>query len=124
MKLKKLWLYILTPLLVLLGSVTLTNTVQAQELKNVITNVQVWDVDNGKLKEPDTNGVYDLSINKTYSNYKYMVNFDLSQYNGQLADGQDDQYTYSSSKEFDLNKNHKDQMVNGGWHKNLKKNYT
>lgn len=69
MKFKKLWLYILTPLLVLLGSAALTNTVQAKELQNVITNVQVWDVDNGKLKEPDANGVYDLTINKAYSNY-------------------------------------------------------
>ncbi|ORJ33408.1 adhesin [Streptococcus oralis subsp. tigurinus] len=93
MKFKKLWLYILTPLLVLLGSAVLTNTVQAKELQNVITNVQVWDVDNGKLKEPDANGVYDLTINKAYSNYKYMVDFDLSKYNGQLSDG--DTFTFT-----------------------------
>lgn len=93
MKFKKLWLYILTPLLVLLGSAALTNTVQAKELQNVITNVQVWDVDNGKLKEPDANGVYDLTINKAYSNYKYMVDFDLSKYNGQLSDG--DTFTFT-----------------------------
>ena len=52
MKFKKLWLYILTPLLVLLGSAALTNTVQAKELQHVITNVQMWDVDNGGVKKP------------------------------------------------------------------------
>ena len=87
MKFKKLWLYILTPLLVLLGSISLMNTVQAQELKNVITDVKVWDFDNGKVKEPNKDGVYELTVNKNYANYRYMVDFDLSNYNGKLVDG-------------------------------------
>ena len=87
MKFKRLWLYILTPLLVLLGSAALTNTVQAQELKNVITDVKVWDFDNGKVKEPNKDGVYELTVNKNYANYRYTVDFDLSNYNDKLVDG-------------------------------------
>lgn len=94
MKFKKLWLYILTPLLVLLGSAALTNTVQAKELQNVITDVGIWDVDNGKLMTPDANGVYNLTTeHHGYYNYKYSVNFDLSKYNGDLNDG--DTFTFT-----------------------------
>ena len=87
MKFKKLWLYILTPLLVLLGSAVLTNTVQAKELQHVITNVQMWDVDNGGVKKPNADGTYELTMNNDYPNYKYMVDFDLSNYNGKLEEG-------------------------------------
>ncbi|WP_368396824.1 Spy0128 family protein, partial [Streptococcus oralis] len=94
MRLKKLWLYILTPLLVLFGSAALTNTVQAQELKNVITDVKIWDVDNSAIVKPDTNGVYNLSPQKhSYSNYRFAVEFDLSAYDGKLADG--DTFTFT-----------------------------
>ena len=64
MKLKKLWLYILTPLLVLFGSATLTNAVQAKELTKVITNVSIWEVDNSKFLQSDSKGVYNLSPQK------------------------------------------------------------
>ena len=85
MKFKKLWLYILTPLLVLLGSAALTNTVQAQELKNVITKVGIWETDNGKFVTPDAKGVYNLSPqNQSYENYKFAADFDLSAYDGKL----------------------------------------
>ena len=93
MKFKKLWLYILTPLLVLLGSAALTNTVQAKELQNVITNIQVWDVDNGGVKKPNADGTYELTMNNDYPNYKYMVDFDLSNYNGKLEEG--DTFTFT-----------------------------
>ena len=93
MKFKKLWLYILTPLLVLLGSAALTNTVQAKELQNVITKVQMWDVDNNNEKMPNSDGTYELTINNSYSNYKYMVDFDLSKYNGNLSNG--DTFTFT-----------------------------
>lgn len=94
MRLKKLWLYILTPLLVLFGSAALTNTVQAQELKNVITDVKIWDVDNSAIVKPDANGVYNLSPQKhSYSNYRFAVEFDLSAYDGKLADG--DTFTFT-----------------------------
>lgn len=93
MKFKKLWLYILTPLLVLLGSAVLTNTVQAKELQHVITNVQMWDVDNGGVKKPNADGTYELTMNNDYPNYKYMVDFDLSNYNGKLEEG--DTFTFT-----------------------------
>lgn len=53
MKLKKLWLYILTPLLVLLGSVSLTNTVQAQDLTDKVTlsNVEIRNSGSGVANE-------------------------------------------------------------------------
>ena len=94
MRLKKLWLYILTPLLVLFGSAALTNTVQAQELKNVITKVGIWETDNGKFVTPDAKGVYNLAPqNQSYENYKFATDFDLSAYDGKLNDG--DTFTFT-----------------------------
>ena len=94
MRFKKLWLYILTPLLVLFGSVALTNTVQAQELKNVITKVGIWETDNGKFVTPDAKGVYNLAPqNQSYENYKFATDFDLSAYDGKLNDG--DTFTFT-----------------------------
>ena len=91
---KKLWLYILTPLLVLFGSAALTNTVQAQELKNVITKVGIWETDNGKFVTPDAKGVYNLAPqNQAYENYKFAADFDLSAYDGKLNDG--DTFTFT-----------------------------
>lgn len=85
MRLKKLWLYILTPLLVLFGSAALTNTVQAKELTGAITDIKIWDYDNGK-EHVATNGVHELSTNSNYANYRYLVSFDLTKYNGELKD--------------------------------------
>ena len=94
MRFKKLWLYILTPLLVLFGSAALTNTVQAQELKNVITKVGIWETDNGKFVTPDAKGVYNLAPqNQSYENYKFATDFDLSAYDGMLNDG--DTFTFT-----------------------------
>ena len=94
MKFKKLWLCILTPLLVLFGSAALTNTVQAQELKNVITKVGIWETDNGKFVTPDAKGVYNLAPqNQSYENYKFATDFDLSAYDGMLNDG--DTFTFT-----------------------------
>jgi len=94
MRFKKLWLYILTPLLVLFGSAALTNTVQAQELKNVITKVGIWETDNGKFVTPDAKGVYNLAPqNQAYENYKFAADFDLSAYDGKLNDG--DTFTFT-----------------------------
>ena len=94
MRLKKLWLYILTLLLVLFGSAALTNTVQAQELKNVITKVGIWETDNGKFVTPDAKGVYNLAPqNQSYENYKFATDFDLSAYDGMLNDG--DTFTFT-----------------------------
>ena len=94
MRFKKLWLYILTPLLVLFGSAALTNTVQAQELKNVITKVGIWETDNGRFVTPDAKGVYNLAPqNQAYENYKFATDFDLSAYDGKLNDG--DTFTFT-----------------------------
>ena len=94
MRFKKLWLYILTPLLVLFGSAALTNTVQAQELKNVITKVGIWETDNGRFVTPDAKGVYNLAPqNQAYENYKFAADFDLSAYDGKLNDG--DTFTFT-----------------------------
>ena len=53
MKFKKLWLYILTPLLVLLGSVSLMNPVQAQDLTDKVTlsNVEIRSSGSGVANE-------------------------------------------------------------------------
>lgn len=53
MKLKKLWLYILTPLLVLFGSMALSNPVQAQDLTDKVTlsNVEIRNSGSGVADE-------------------------------------------------------------------------
>ena len=61
MKNKKFWLPILTSLACLLGIIFAPNSVQAKELKNVISNIGIWEVDNGRFIKPDANGVYTLS---------------------------------------------------------------
>ena len=88
MKNKKFWLPILTSLACLLGIIFAPNSVQAKELKNVISNIGIWEVDNGKFIKPDANGVYTLSPeHHNYSNYKFTVDYDLSAYDGKLEDG-------------------------------------
>ncbi|WP_444817764.1 Cna B-type domain-containing protein [Streptococcus sp. HJ1] len=94
MKNKKFWLYILTSLACLLGIIFAPNSVQAKELKNVISNIGIWEVDNGRFIKPDANGVYTLSPeHNDYPNYKFIVDYDLSAYNGKLEDG--DTFTFT-----------------------------
>ena len=94
MKNKKFWLPILTSLACLLGIICAPNSVQAKELKNVISNIGIWEVDNGKFIKPDANGVYTLSPeHHNYSNYKFTVDYDLSAYDGKLEDG--DTFTFT-----------------------------
>ena len=94
MKNKKFWLLILTSLACLLGIIFAPNSVQAKELKNVISNIGIWEVDNGKFIKPDANGVYTLSPeHHNYSNYKFTVDYDLSAYDGKLEDG--DTFTFT-----------------------------
>ena len=94
MKNKKFWLPILTSLACLLGMIFAPNSVQAKELKNVISNIGIWEVDNGKFIKPDANGVYTLSPeHHNYSNYKFTVDYDLSAYDGRLEDG--DTFTFT-----------------------------
>ena len=94
MKNKKFWLPILTSLACLLGMIFAPNSVQAKELKNVISNIGIWEVDNGRFIKPDANGVYTLSPeHHNYSNYKFTVDYDLSAYDGKLEDG--DTFTFT-----------------------------
>lgn len=94
MKNKKFWLSILTSLACVLGIILAPNSVQAKELKNVISNIGIWEVDNGKFIKPDANGVYTLSPeHHNYSNYKFTVDYDLSAYDGKLEDG--DTFTFT-----------------------------
>lgn len=94
MKNKKFWLYILTSLACLLGMIFAPNSVEAKELKNVISNIGIWEVDNGRLIKPDANGVYTLSPeHNDYPNYKFIVDYDLSAYDGKLEDG--DTFTFT-----------------------------
>ena len=94
MKNKKFWLYILTSLACLLGIIFAPNSVEAKELKNVISNIGIWEVDNGRFIKPDANGVYTLSPeHNDYPNYKFIVDYDLSAYDGKLEDG--DTFTFT-----------------------------
>lgn len=94
MRNKKFWLYILTSLACLLGIIFAPNSVQAKELKNVISNIGIWEVDNGRFIKPDANGVYTLSPeHNDYPNYKFIVDYDLSAYDGKLEDG--DTFTFT-----------------------------
>ena len=94
MRLKKLWLYILTPLLVLLVLQLWQILFKRKNLKNVITKVGIWETDNGKFVTPDAKGVYNLAPqNQSYENYKFATDFDLSAYDGKLNDG--DTFTFT-----------------------------
>ena len=94
MKNKKFWLPILTSLACLLGMIFAPNSVQAKELKNVISNIGIWEVDNGRFIKPDANGVYTLSPeHNDYPNYKFIADYDLSAYDGKLEDG--DTFTFT-----------------------------
>lgn len=94
MKNKKFWLYILTSLACLLGIIFAPNSVEAKGLKNVISNIGIWEVDNGRFIKPDANGVYTLSPeHNDYPNYKFIVDYDLSAYDGKLEDG--DTFTFT-----------------------------
>ena len=78
----------------MLGMIFAANSVQAKELKNVISNIGIWEVDNGRFIKPDANGVYTLSPeHNDYPNYKFIVDYDLSAYDGKLEDG--DTFTFT-----------------------------
>ena len=117
MKNKKFWLSILTSLACLLGMIFAPNSVQAKELKNVISNIGIWEVDNGKFISPDENGIYNLSPeHHDYSNYKFSVDYDLSSYDGKLEDGDTFTFTVPSpltvrNESFDLNDNEPDLVI-------------
>ena len=117
MKNKKFWLPILTSLACLLGMIFAPNSVQAKELKNVISNIGIWEVDNGKFIKPDANGIYTLSPeHHNYSNYKFTVDYDLSAYDGKLEDGDTFNFTVPSpltvrNETFDLKDKETDLVI-------------
>ncbi|MGU7982083.1 Spy0128 family protein [Streptococcus suis] len=84
MKSKKLWVYLLTPLLVLFGSGVFANSVKAKELNNVITDVKFWAVAANIEKKPESNDVYDFYVG---NDYRFVVDFDLSAYDSKLSNG-------------------------------------
>lgn len=91
---QEFWLSILTSLACVLGIILAPNSAEAKELKNVISNIGIWEVDNGKFISPDENGIYNLSPeHHDYSNYKFSVDYDLSAYDGKLEDG--DTFTFT-----------------------------
>lgn len=65
------------------GTISVSETVQAKELQNVITDVKIWSSASGQEKKPGADGVYHFYPNNSY---QYKLNFDLSAYNGNLAD--------------------------------------
>ena len=117
MKNKKFWLSILTSLACVLGIILAPNSAEAKELKNVISNIGIWEVDNGKFISPDENGIYNLSPeHHDYSNYKFSVEYDLSAYDGKLEDGDTFTFTVPSpltvrNESFDLNDNEPDLVI-------------
>ena len=97
MKLKKLCLYFLMPLLVLFGMTTFSNTVSAKELTNVISGINLWDTSEGRYVT-QTGGTYQLVQGNSY---RFETNFDLSAYNGNLEDG--DKFTLTIPAPFTVN---------------------
>ncbi|KXU08365.1 Cna B-type domain-containing protein [Streptococcus oralis] len=117
MKNKKFWLSILTSLACVLGIILAPNSAEAKELKNVISNIGIWEVDNGKFISPDENGIYNLSPeHHDYSNYKFSVDYDLSAYDGKLEDGDTFTFTVPSpltvrNESFDLKDKETDLVI-------------
>ena len=87
---KKWYLYLLMPIILFFGTISVSETVQAKELQNVITDVKIWSSESGQEKKPGADGVYHFYLNNSY---QYKLNFDLSAYNGNLADG--DAFTFT-----------------------------
>ena len=117
MKNKKFWLSILISLACVLGIILAPNSAEAKELKNVISNIGIWEVDNGKFISPDENGIYNLSPeHHDYSNYKFSVEYDLSAYDGKLEDGDTFTFTVPSpltvrNESFDLKDKETDLVI-------------
>nr|WP_051764117.1 Cna B-type domain-containing protein [Streptococcus gallolyticus] len=88
---------ILIALLLLFSSIFSARTVladNAKELTNVITDIAIWDTSNGRYAT-QSGGVYQLTENVSYS---FEVDFDLSAYDGNLANG--DYFTFTIPEPF------------------------
>ena len=87
---KKLFLYLLTSVLLFLGLGSVSSTVSAAtELTNVLTNIVIWDTSNGR-EATKVSGAYELVFG---NNYSFDTKFDLSAYNSNIVNG--DYFTFT-----------------------------
>ena len=87
---KKLFLYLLTSVLLFLGLGSVSSTVSAAtELTNVLTNIVIWDTSNGR-EATKVSGAYELVVG---NNYSFDTKFDLSAYNSNIVNG--DYFTFT-----------------------------
>ena len=87
---KKLFLYLLTPVLLFLGLGSVSSTVSAAtELTNVLTDIVIWDNSNGR-EATKVSGAYQLVVG---NNYSFDTKFDLSAYNSNIVNG--DYFTFT-----------------------------
>ncbi|WP_228062236.1 MULTISPECIES: Cna B-type domain-containing protein, partial [unclassified Streptococcus] len=89
-QLKKWLVMFLAIMVTLLGIGASATTVQAKELQNVLTDINLWDVSNGSHLTTDSSGSYQLIKGVTY---RFESIFDLSKYDGNLVDG--DYFTFT-----------------------------
>ncbi|AQP41303.1 cell wall surface anchor family protein,putative [Streptococcus gallolyticus subsp. gallolyticus DSM 16831] len=62
----------------------IVHAASGNELTNVITDISLWDVNNGQTLQPNSSGTYNLVKDNSY---RYETTFDLSKYDGKLNDG-------------------------------------
>ena len=89
MKVKKCLLFLMLPLLFLLDVRLFVRHIQADTLKNAITDIKIWDYVNGR-EATKINGAYSLTQG---GSYRYQLTFDLSAYDNRLKDG--DTFTFT-----------------------------
>ena len=89
MKVKKWLLFLMLPLLFLLDVRLFVRHIQADTLKNAITDIKIWDYVNGR-EATKINGAYSLTQG---GSYRYQLTFDLSAYDNRLKDG--DTFTFT-----------------------------
>ena len=59
------------------------NAAEGKELTKVVTDISVTDAGNNEVK-PDANGNYNVTTDRVY---RFLANFDLKNYNGNLSEG-------------------------------------
>ena len=59
------------------------NAAEGKELTKVVTDISVTDAGNNAVK-PDANGNYNVTTDRAY---RFSANFDLTNYNGNLSEG-------------------------------------
>ena len=83
-KVIKMSVLALSTLVALLFVSSLTaNAAEGKELTKVVTDISVTDAGNNEVK-PDANGNYNVTTDRVY---RFLANFDLKNYNGNLSEG-------------------------------------